>query len=59
MGFRGIDTSLPIVMGYADRDVILDEYVSRPPDYFDITNYKSTMDHNVDTYLEWANYESA
>lgn len=55
---RGVDTSLPIVMGLAGWR-ITDEYTARRPNYFseqvdrNTTRWRLIRD-NVGTYLEWA-----
>ncbi len=55
---RGIDTSAPIYM--AMEGLVLedfDAYVSRPKDFFKRSRDSSTIKRNIDTYLDWANYD--
>jgi hypothetical protein len=55
---RGMDTSLPIVMGLAGRS-LRDAYVGRSPGYFDEEVDRNTtkwkvIEDNVRTYFDWA-----
>ena len=59
IGFRGIDTSLPIYMGLEGRDLMFD-YIDRPVDFFtrsDDNEYQ--IKENIETYLKWARYETS
>ena len=55
---RGMDTSLPVVLGLASKTLMDDEYVSRQPNYFDVKVERNSylwevIYDNVRTYLEW------
>lgn len=55
-GIRGIDTSLPIVMGLADEDVETGPYMSRQPNFFEAKatdDQRKLINDNVETYLSW------
>jgi hypothetical protein len=58
---RGIDTSLPIVMGLANRNIRFDGYEARRGGYFsekverNQPRWRQICD-NVGTYLDWAGY---
>lgn len=51
---RGIDTSMPVVMGLEGRDLLTDEYTSRKEDFFDVTTDDPMVKKNIDTYLQWS-----
>jgi hypothetical protein len=56
---RGMDTSLPVVLGLAGLSVRDDTYVARGTDFFDATVDRRSLnwriiDDNVATYLDWA-----
>lgn len=58
-GIRGMDTSLPVVLGIDSQPIKEAEYINRQSNYFDIQldrrsyAWKVAYD-NVRTYLEWA-----
>ncbi len=55
---RGIDTSAPIYMGL--KGFVLanyDPYIPRPSNYFRLSRSTSTVKDNIDTYLDWADYD--
>lgn len=60
---RGIDTSLPVVMGLAGLDITIDKPIPRQENFFDLEpadrSRRAWIDHNVDKYLEWATYPQA
>ena len=58
-GVRGIDTSTPIYMGARGLDIAKDEYIRRPDDYFDLTFDHTMIEENVNTYLDWAQYNAS
>lgn len=63
LGFlRGIDTSMPIVLGLAGINIASYEYAPRGDEYFKTPFVSSTkyhlIKHNVDTFKQWALEES-
>ncbi len=55
---RGIDTSAPIYMGL-DGYVLanMDPWFPRPKDYFSMSKDHKVVRTNINTYLDWANYD--
>jgi hypothetical protein len=63
VGVRGIDTSLPIVLGLQGLSIRDDVYRSRPEDYFQTEVHRSSRTwevivQNVRTYLDWVGAET-
>lgn len=54
---RGIDTSAPIYMGMHGLDIRIRDWVTRPPNYFEMSNDNSLVERNIKTYLGWAKYD--
>jgi hypothetical protein len=55
---RGIDTSAPIYMGMKGRDIAKNDlYIPRPTNYFELSRDTSLVEQNINTYLDWANYD--
>jgi hypothetical protein len=56
---RGMDTSLPIVLGLDGKSLADDQYISRQADYFDRVVERSSLtwkviDDNVRKFFDWA-----
>ncbi len=55
---RGIDTSAPIYMGLRRARIKdMDPWVPRPSDYFQKSTDNPAIEENINTYLDWANYD--
>ncbi len=55
---RGIDTSAPVYMGLQGYVLAnFDPYVPRPSNYFSMARNHQMVEKNIDTYLDWANYD--
>ncbi len=55
---RGIDTSAPIYMAMEGLVLAnMDPWFPRPNDYFQKSRNSPMIERNVETYLEWANYD--
>jgi len=56
---RGMDTSMPVVLGLASKSLVDEGYVQRQPNYFDVQVERNSyvwelIYDNVRTYLQWA-----
>lgn len=56
---RGIDTSAPIYMAMEGRELESDGVpnTKRPKRFFKMAKDNPTVERNIDTYLDWANYD--
>lgn len=55
---RGIDTSVPISMALEGLRIDEHERIPRMESFFDESQYDwDLLQHNIETYLAWANYE--
>lgn len=55
---RGIDTSAPIYMGLKGRDITKNDlYIPRPNNFFNLADDNPLVEQNINTYLDWANYD--
>jgi hypothetical protein len=55
---RGMDTSLPVVLGISGVDINSKQYLHRPATYFEWEVIRDSrvgqlVEHNVDTFLRW------
>lgn len=58
VGARGMDTSLPFVLGIERLDITSAEYIERQPDFFERQlddNQRTVIEHNIDYMRLWAN----
>jgi len=56
---RGIDTSFPTYMGMLSEDIRTAKWQPRPDNYFEMAGLDPLIDLNIQTYLDWANYDYA
>ena len=55
---RGIDTSMPVYMGLEDLSIHTDEYIPRPPEFFEVSVPTTQADMNCNIYLLWAGHDN-
>ena len=55
---RGIDTSMPVYMGLEKLSVHTDEYIPRPPDFFERSEPTKQAEMNCDIYINWADHDN-